>query len=425
MLTVLLLKELRESVLSLKFQIVFAACGLLALIGAGMMVVDCEQAMRDHRLLVQTHRQMLADGDASTVRHNMVADLPLDPWQRLVRGASGGATDPVFVHQILEPYFLRPLNALSANASYPTVDLLFIVTGVLSLLAVLLGHDLVSREHEFGTLKMILSHAVSRDVVIAAKWLGGFVLLVASVGVLFGLAALLLACLPTEFSLAGAWGRMVGMAAIALLLLSALFTLGLLVSCRCRQAVNALVVLLFLWVLLAVVVPSASPYLASFVAPAPSVEELTSRRLSLHLEMDPPGKARPTLTMAEFQQQLDQLEENFQRRMDAQTRLTQLLSYLSPVATGAHLMADLAGSGLTARARTTEAVRDFRRRFAGFVDQLRDPVDLDAVPRLEVARSAPADTIASLRPGILVLVLYNVLAFLGAHVAFLRRDLTA
>ena len=341
-----------------------------------------------------------------------------------MRGAGGGRHEPFCVSLLFEPYFLRPLNSLSSNQAYAGVDLVFVVTTIMSLLAVLLGHDLVSREQEAGTLRMILSHAVSRDLVLVAKWLGGFAILLVSTGVLLGVAFLLLYVLPTEFSLRGEWGRMLGMGAISVLLLSAVFTLGLLVSCRCKQSVNALVLLLFVWVVFVAVVPSISPYVAGFIAPTPSVEELMYRKLALSLEVDPP-RGKSTLSMGEFQEKAGALEEEFQRRMEAQIQVTQVLSYLSPVATGAQLMADLAGNGLATRGRLTEAVRVFRREYVGYAERLRGPVDWDEMPRLRLEYPDFGDAMGALRPGLTVLVLYNVLAFMGAHLAFLRQDLTA
>ena len=292
--------------------------------------------------------------------------MPDSSWQGIVRGAGGGRHEPFCVSLLFEPYFLRPLNSLSSNQAYAGVDLVFVVTTIMSLLAVLLGHDLVSREQEAGTLRMILSHAVSRDLVLVAKWLGGFAMLLVSTGLL----------------------------------------------------------LLFVWVVFVAVVPSVSPYVAGFIAPTPSVEELMYRKLALSLEVDPP-RGKSTLSMGEFQEKAGALEEEFQRRMEAQIQVTQVLSYLSPVATGAQLMADLAGNGLATRGRLTEAVRVFRREYVGYAERLRGPVDWDEMPRLRLEYPDFGDAMGALRPGLTVLVLYNVLAFMGAHLAFLRQDLTA
>lgn len=425
MLKVLFLKELREAILSRKLQITFLACGLLALVGSVLMVLDGEREMRDHRLLATQHLEMLRASDANAVRQAMVVDLPRRPWQGLVHGATDHGIEPVYIHQLSEPWFLRPLNVLSANQVYAGVDLLFLITGLMSLLAVLLSHDLISRELETGTLRLVLTQPVSRDLILAAKWLAGFLILTVSLLALLGVTFVLLSLLPTEFSLQGEWGRMLGMTAVSLLLLSALFSLGLLVSCRCHQSANALVLLLFLWVVLALVIPSASPHLAALAAPTPAAEEISCKLLGLLLQLDPPGHQEPTLDEEGFQQRLIQLETEVQQRVEAQARLTQVLSYLSPVATGAHLMADLAGTGMLARSATVRAVRQFQQKFAAILPELRDPVRFEALPRLRVPDPDLRETLAGLRPGLTVLLLYNVVLFLGAHLAFLRQDLTA
>lgn len=91
------------------------------------------------------------------------------------------------------------------------MDLVLVMTTIMSLLAVLLGHDLISREQEAGTLRMILSHAVSRDLLLVAKWLGGFAILLVSAGVLLGVTFALLDALPLD-SPAQLEGRKIRMA---------------------------------------------------------------------------------------------------------------------------------------------------------------------------------------------------------------------
>ncbi len=141
------------------------------------------------------------------------------------------------------------------------------------------------------------------------------------------------------------------------------------------------------------------------------------------LELDP-VEGEGAINEEEFQERMSQLEENFQQKMGVQAGLTQVLSYLSPVATGAHLMADLAGTGLGARRRTVQAVQTFRQAFIEFLEELRDPVPFEEMPRLQVPYPDFGEAVGALRPGLTVLVLYNVLFFLGAHLAFLRQDLT-
>jgi ABC-type transport system involved in multi-copper enzyme maturation permease subunit len=218
---------------------------------------------------------------------------------------------------------------------------------------------------------------------------------------------------------------MLGMTVVSLLLLSALFSLGLLVSCRCHQSANALVLLLFLWVFLTLVIPSASPHLAAVAAPTPAAEEISYKVVGLLLQLDPPGRQEPTLDRKGFQERLIQLETEAQQRVEAQARLTQVLSCLSPVATGAHLMADLAGTGMLARSAAVRAIRKFQQEYVAVLPQLRDPVRLEALPRLRVPEPDLRETLTGLRPGLTVLLLYNVVLFLGAHLAFLRQDLTA
>lgn len=438
MLRTLLVKELREALASQKLQVAFLAACALGAVGSVLLVVDCQRALADHGERVQAHEQLLDELDEVTLTYGAVADLPLRPWQRLIRGASAGRDEPVFVGFLFAPYFVRHLAEVSANDVYPSVDLGFLLTVVLSLLAVLVGHDLVSREQERGTLRQVLANAVSRDAVLVAKWLGGFAVLAAALTALLAVTFALLLGLPRGFSLDGEGWRMAGVALVALLLAAAMLSLGLLVSCRCRQSSHALVILLFLWVVLAVVVPSLAPYAAAMARPVPGAAQELQKRLELTLEFEP-AHGDGTIDTQTFQRRLSQLQEEHLQRLAQQMDLTRTLSYLSPVATAAHLAADLAGTGLEAQVRAGEAVRRFRERYVRFTEQLwaakgepqwrnaRAAMEAQKPTRpvLELSPPSTAQTAVMLRPGLTVLVLYAVGLFLASHLAFLRKDLTA
>ena len=433
MLRALLSKELCESFLSLKLQVVFLAACLLAAIGSLLLVVDCQQSLEDHRERSRTHAQLLDELDDQTLGYGAVADLPLGPWQRLIRGATAGRDQPVFVGFLFEPYFLRHLAEVSANEVYASVDLAFLITVVMSLLAVLLGHDLISREQERGTLRQVMANAVSRDAVLVAKWLGAFAVLATALTALLAVTFALLLGLPSEFSLAGEGWRMAGVALVSLLLGAAMLSLGLLVSCRCRQSSHALVILLLLWVVLAIVVPSLAPYAAGFVRPVPGAAEELQKRLELTLEHEP-ARGDGTIDAETFQRRLAQLQEGYQKRLAHQMALTRTLSYLSPVSTAAHLLADLAGTGLDSQVRAGEAVRRFRDRYVRFTEQLWgsrsgsstvDESEEAERPTLVLTPASPAEAAVALRLGLSVLVLHSVALFMAGHLAFLRKDLTA
>lgn len=431
MLRHLVVKELHESLVSRKFQVAFLAACVLATVGSALLVVDCQQALADHRQRAQGHERLLSELDDQTLVYGAVADLPLHPWQRLIRGATAGRDQPVFVGYLFEPTFLRHLAEVSAVDVYTSVDLGFLITVVLSLLAVLLGHDLISGEQERGTLRQLLANAVSRDALLVAKWLGAFAVLACALAALLAVTFAFLVGLPTQFSLDGEWGRMAAVAGVALLLSAAMLSLGMLVSCRCRQSSHALVFLLFLWVVLAVVVPSLAPYAAGLWRPVPSTAEELQKRLELTLEFEP-AQGRGNLDADTFQQRMGRLQEDYQQRLAQQMSLTRTLSYLSPVSTAAHLLADLAGSGLDTQLRAGQAVRRFRDRYVAFTEELfatrshSGSAGREAKrPRLELPYPSLQEATVALRPGVTVLVLYSVLLFLAGHLAFLRKDLTA
>lgn len=93
------------------------------------------------------------------------------PLERVLEGNGYPAT-PYLSVLTIATYMLIPLNDL-----------------LLPLFAALIGGDLVAKEAEDGTLRMILSRPISRVRLLVTKWLAGFVFSTALIGLLglFGL----------------------------------------------------------------------------------------------------------------------------------------------------------------------------------------------------------------------------------------------
>ena len=157
---------------------------------------------------------------------------------------------------------------------FPAPDLLYIVNIVASLLAVLFAFDAVCGESQDGTLKLIMANSVPRHVVLLAKWIGGYLSLALPFIVSLLVSALLIS-LSSEIPFEGQnWQAFIVTGAVSLLLIAVMFSFGLLVSVRARRSSSAILSLLALWVLLALVLPNAGPFLAEIINPVPDVGEI-------------------------------------------------------------------------------------------------------------------------------------------------------
>jgi ABC-2 type transport system permease protein len=161
---------------------------------------------------------------------------------------------------------LNPLSWLG-----PKNDLSMIIGLLLTLIAILMSHDIITGEREQGTLRMVLSSPIRRSAVVAAKGISVFLLTFALL-----LYAVLLYLLVVSASSGGAFelsgGRILEMILlffISLLTLIVFVGVGIAVSTAARHTSPALVASIGIWSLAVLAWPSLAPYIAASLRPAP------------------------------------------------------------------------------------------------------------------------------------------------------------
>ncbi len=343
------------------------------------------------------------------------------------------------------------------------LDFSFIVTVLMTFLALAFSYNAVSGEKESGTLAQILSNSVPRSRIIAAKAAAQFLML--AVPFLAGVA-LSLALAPPPPLAAGAgspWPAIGAAVLFSLLVIGAFFNLGLLVSSLTKQAVTSIVVLLLVWTALFAVVPRLSVIATRFLAPAPSEQVFAQEKARIRqanekaceAEVDklirryptPRGKMPPKEftdeqeeIRARFQAALladtDKARQAWERKRDAQVRLSMLVARISPVSCFVRPMAEIAGTGWLEYRRFLDAVDRFQRdlndkvygkityeRMQGGIMSGFKGLNMDAPPpRMPDVRIPFGDVARDVLPDFVLLLLFNAVFFAGAFVAFLRYD---
>ncbi|MFH1569983.1 MAG: ABC transporter permease subunit [Gemmatimonadota bacterium] len=339
---------------------------------------------------------------------------------------------------------------------FPAPDLVYIVNIVGSLLAVLFAFNAISGEQESGTLRLLMSNAVPRDRVLLAKWIGGYVALLAPFLVSV-LVAVLIAQLVTPLDLSGAdWGAFLGMLGLAALYMSAFFTLSLMISVFTHRAATSLVVAFLVWVLLVLVIPNIAPIAARSLVPVPGAGVIAGQREALQRQAFRDLRDRTRQVSGEQRQQLrDEVEArvadqtgkllaDYQQRIDAQVAVTVTLARLSPSASYVYATAGLAGSGLEDFGGLRQYIDQYRKLYLDRLDQLQQerrrqlegvtdeaerqeiseaPIDPKALPAFDPGRRALGEAFVSADTDLLLLLLANAVFFLAAYIGFLRYDL--
>ncbi|QSZ67426.1 ABC transporter permease [Methanofollis aquaemaris] len=147
-----------------------------------------------------------------------------------------------------------------------------------------MGFDLISREKESKSLKLLLSHPVYRDEVINGKAIGGIAAIAAAMGVVLivSFAILLIFGVVPDFDESA---RILLFGVISFLLVFSYFAIALFMSTVAESSSNALIYTLIIFIILSVLVPAVAtnqtvqktiigerpepPEISSIDAPAP------------------------------------------------------------------------------------------------------------------------------------------------------------
>lgn len=255
----LLQKEIFDYMRSLRFILGLLVMFSLVITAVVLLAADVKERSNGQDLIEKGMEEWISNyAHTNRVNYFLQPSRPIERTEILFRGLDNPAENNSF--------FSDPLAKL-----FPKVDLLYIISILISLLAIIFTYDSICGEREVGTLKLIHTGPVSRASVVLSKWTGALIviyipfLVVMLAGVLVGSY---IGALEPDFSLFVE----IGSVAIATLLYTGFFVaLGMLVSGTVKQSGTSMLVLLFLWVVFVLAIPNISPLIASQVSPIPSV----------------------------------------------------------------------------------------------------------------------------------------------------------
>jgi ABC-type transport system involved in multi-copper enzyme maturation permease subunit len=341
---------------------------------------------------------------------------------------------------------------------YERLDWTFAVGILATFLAVVMSFNALSGEKEEGTLKLLLTNRISRTSVLTAKLLAltASVFFPVLVGVLISMA---LMTLVTGIPYSGAdLLRITAVLSMGLLLVLLFVSMGLFVSALMGQSSKSLVLLLLVWVVSVVIIPSLGRLITEnvrAVVPAAEIERRIGELLGEAIEeysgrdiSHAPREALP-VDASEFlwDEMMDKVEGRAQEIMDGnmrakmdQVRIMEGIARISPVFLFKLGAWDMAGTGRLEDEHFAEDVRNEREEFLEFIrsQDAQDggsphilyrkwylsykAVDPAAVPRY-TGGEVPVEI--SLRRGLpeaIGLAVWAAVMFLLAHVAFQRMD---
>ena len=291
-----------------------------------------------------------------------------------------------------------------------------------SLLAILLGYNIISGERENGTLRMMLSNSAPRSSVILGKLIGSYLSIV---------LPFLIACISSLILIVGVgeialkvedWIRLGLFLSISMMYILCSLLLSTLISSIARGSSTSLVASLLLWSILVFVIPNLSAILADFLYPLPSFPEIVARKIAakeaIMEDKDLADEKRWTQAEREVSRALQEEDAWYERKLDRQLQVARAIARISPLPCyvfSANTLTQTDWEGQKRFMSTLERVRQ------ALQDQPHGEGHLSSFSRRAISLR---DSVNRILTDVLLLMLYTVLLFMGTYARFLRYDVT-
>ncbi len=388
MLKALIIKEVTTTIFDLRFVVATLLCVVLIPLGMYVSRKDYEGRLaryrREHTQYRQRHEKGL-DGEAPDVKAQ--GFRPPSPLSILASGVDSFMPDRVITSYSGLYSIAKESRVGNAHSLlFGKADFVFSVTFILSLAALVLSFNAISGERETGTLRLMIANSVPRGHLLLGKLVGVYIALLIPFFLSLAIALLVFEASP-DVSIAS---PEIGPTLLVILGTTALFlfgmvTLGICISTFTRTSADSIVLSFLIWATLALGIPKLSPMLADvlcrverpdlvslkkrlvaedidreLVAETTKLREEVYTRHNVPPRMFSPGNPMLQEADAEFipkfqslleqyrkrsAEALQQMEQDYQRRIHVRSLLAVNLSRISPVCSYTYVVTTLSGTG--------------------------------------------------------------------------------
>ena len=278
MLMTLIRRELLDNLMTFRFAAAVFITLLLVVANTVVLIKDYERRLASYNIEIERSRHYLEEGKTYSVAQ-LTVDRPPNPLSIFNAGLDKRLGNEIWIHYGYVPTLWDADKHVSENPFMnilSSIDIVFIFKGVLSLLALIFAYNTLAGEYESGTLRLVITHSVSRGYILLAKYISAMVCLL--VPLLMSLIlALFLLTTSASFSLSmHDFLRIGGIIFASIAYLSVFYLIGMLISAVARRTSTALMLSMFVWGFLVLVYPNM---IVAVIQPSNPPEE---RRASVH-----------------------------------------------------------------------------------------------------------------------------------------------
>lgn len=475
----LLTKEIQTAIIDFRFWVVLVLCMSIIPLSFYVSVKNYTQRVSDYQQAIQTYRTQ-SDGnvDAFFAAEGIRPPSPLSIFSR--------GLDDKMPYKVVTSrdgrYQIEYAKPDNKGDLLGKIDFAFIVVFVLSILAITFTFSAISGDKESGMLRAVLANPVLRRQVLIAKLIGNYIVFLIPflLSVFVALLIIYFSGTVAIFS-AELFPSVLLIIGVSMLLLFALFNLGLWMSALARNSILSINILLLIWIVVGLVIPKVSPIISEAIYPIEStnvfeskkallIQNITKEQYGEEIELyericdkiKPESKGITTsghndvndaydkevVPIREKYEQLlvseiNKITADYDMRQRKQNRISKVFSSLSFINSANNLMAELSSTGyseadnfLKQAQQYQEMVKQniydkfiyniYRTRggWASGTDKIGDfDEDKLPIPVLDTYKHASiAQVIQQNWTDIVLLAAYCLLFFVGAFISFQRFD---
>jgi|GEM_PF-2958159 len=451
-------KEFLENVLSRKFLVAVILSVIILGTGVFAMSRAYEEKKSYYDTQIEEYEQTLEEG---TGGYESTAEAAVyqaienpNPLTTLISGEALGQTGMGEIRSML--------NTSESTTSplwdrFGMLDLTFIVGFLMSLMAVIFSYDSISGEKEHGTLKLTLTNDIPKDHVLLGKYIGGTasVLLPFVIAMVLALGIVAIAGgVPYTMSDYGTIGILV---LIGCATISAFYLLGLFVSSITKRSAISMLVVLFIWIFLVQGIGNVASLTATETTSGMTYDEYRDEYMSISQEvMQQYGRENMQQAMAEIQARWDALTIEYTSQQEAQLNTALGVARISPTESYRNVAQALAGLSWEEGVHISEQISDYEAALEEEYNEWRaeqmqqqmqqaapdnfpsgptggqgNPFqqaefseNFEAQAELEYYYEpwGTSERLSTAVYDIVAIIMFNVLMFIGAYVAFVRYD---
>jgi len=350
---------------------------------------------------------------------------------------------------------------------FSDMNLVFIISLILSFIALIFTYDTICGEKEAGTLRLILAASIHRHKILLGKYIG--VMFTLGIPLLLGLLVNLLIVISSRDVIisSGDWLKIFTIVLLSLLYLSIFVLLGMFVSSRTAHSANSMVIFLLVWVGLVILIPSFGRIISDAARESPTEAELQRRLTEADKQIEddrtsgkfgrnagnfssnpercnPPGTARWTNARREA---YNQIFEDHLNKMMAPATFGRSFTRFSPTVLYQCASEVIAGTGINRFKSLYQQVKRYQQDLKEYIrgKDAEDPeslhllcdhgqairdwgviskksVSFDTVPKFQERDLALGESLKLAIWDIGLLALFNLVFFSASFVSFLRYD---